>query len=216
MSSHTRRPLAHPPLQAPHTGTLGTLGALMAGSHASCRDLYDCSCPELDALVAAAEAAGAVGARLTGVPSCACASLVHVPCTGSPCSVCAVDPEARPGRCARRRGVGRVRGVLGPRGGGAQGQGRDLCLVLCTPGRWQAGGLGASGRGLPVCCEAWVGRERGVGVAGSSVLSLTARSLPDRQKFGWSGCVLLPKWCCTKAQGGGSDGGGRACRCSSG
>ena len=42
------------------------LGELMDASQASCRDLYDCSCPELDALVAAAKAAGAVGARLTG------------------------------------------------------------------------------------------------------------------------------------------------------
>ena len=42
------------------------LGALMDASQASCRDDYDCSCPELDALVAAAKAAGAVGARLTG------------------------------------------------------------------------------------------------------------------------------------------------------
>jgi N-acetylgalactosamine kinase len=29
-------------------------------------DLYDCSCPELDELVGAAKAAGALGARLTG------------------------------------------------------------------------------------------------------------------------------------------------------
>lgn len=42
------------------------LGALMDLSQASCRDDYDCSCPELDALVAAAKKAGAIGARLTG------------------------------------------------------------------------------------------------------------------------------------------------------
>ena len=42
------------------------LGELMDKSHQSCRDLYECSCPELDQLVFAAKAAGAKGARLTG------------------------------------------------------------------------------------------------------------------------------------------------------
>jgi hypothetical protein len=42
------------------------LGTLMDASHASCAGLYCCSCPELDALVGVAKAAGALGARLTG------------------------------------------------------------------------------------------------------------------------------------------------------
>lgn len=42
------------------------LGAIMDESHESCKDLYDCSCPELDALVGACRAAGAYGSRLTG------------------------------------------------------------------------------------------------------------------------------------------------------
>jgi N-acetylgalactosamine kinase len=41
-------------------------GALMDASHASCRDDYEVSCPELEALVSAAKEAGALGARLTG------------------------------------------------------------------------------------------------------------------------------------------------------
>lgn len=42
------------------------LGELMDASQASCRDLYECSCPELDSLVAAAKSLGTLGSRLTG------------------------------------------------------------------------------------------------------------------------------------------------------
>lgn len=48
-------------------GDLDRIGALMAASHASLRDDYECSCPELDSIVAAAYAApGCIGARMTG------------------------------------------------------------------------------------------------------------------------------------------------------
>jgi len=44
-----------------------SFGALMFSGHASLRDLYEVSCPELDALVEIArEAPGCIGARLTG------------------------------------------------------------------------------------------------------------------------------------------------------
>ena len=47
-------------------GELERLGPLLAASHASLRDDYEVSSPELDAAVEAAVAAGAVGARMTG------------------------------------------------------------------------------------------------------------------------------------------------------
>jgi galactokinase len=52
------------------TGDLDTLGELMFDSHASLRDLYRVSCPELDALVETATTlrgdGGVIGARMTG------------------------------------------------------------------------------------------------------------------------------------------------------
>lgn len=46
--------------------TLSKLASLMNASQASCRDLYECSSPELDALVECSLQAGALGSRLTG------------------------------------------------------------------------------------------------------------------------------------------------------
>lgn len=47
-------------------GDWAGLGALFAASHASMRDDFEISCPELDLAVATAVEAGAVGARMTG------------------------------------------------------------------------------------------------------------------------------------------------------
>mgnify|MGYP000044185840 CR=1 FL=1 len=53
-------------VQALQEADAGRFGRLLDESHASLRDLLGVSTPELDALTAAARAAGAVGARLTG------------------------------------------------------------------------------------------------------------------------------------------------------
>jgi N-acetylgalactosamine kinase len=53
-------------LAALRAGDIATLGRLMDRSHESCRDLYEISCHELDALVGIAREAGAEGSRLTG------------------------------------------------------------------------------------------------------------------------------------------------------
>jgi galactokinase len=45
---------------------LKSLGDLMNETQDSCRDVYDCSCPELDELCDIARSAGAFGSRLTG------------------------------------------------------------------------------------------------------------------------------------------------------
>jgi galactokinase len=48
------------------SGQLAAIGPLLAASHASLRDDMEVSSPELDCVVEAAQAAGALGARMTG------------------------------------------------------------------------------------------------------------------------------------------------------
>ncbi|CAL1526421.1 unnamed protein product [Lymnaea stagnalis] len=52
---------------------LQLLGKLMDESHASCRDMYDCSHPDLDSLVEVCRNSGAVGSRMTGAGWGGCA-----------------------------------------------------------------------------------------------------------------------------------------------
>ena len=54
------------------------IGELLTASHASLRDDYEVSCAELDAVVEAALAAGASGARLTGAGFGGCAIVLGV------------------------------------------------------------------------------------------------------------------------------------------
>ncbi len=84
-------------------GDLVALGVLMSASHASLRDDYRVSTPELDALVAALTAAGALGARLTGAGF-----------GGAVVAVCDADDVAAVGEA----GMARYRSLTGlePRG----------------------------------------------------------------------------------------------------
>jgi galactokinase len=62
------------------SGRSDQIGPLLTASHASLRDDYEVSCPELDAAVEAALIAGALGARLTGAGFGGCAiALVRRP-----------------------------------------------------------------------------------------------------------------------------------------
>jgi galactokinase len=60
--------LASPPAQSEEeTKTLlQNLGALLNETQESCREIYDCSCPEIDELCSLARSVGAYGSRLTG------------------------------------------------------------------------------------------------------------------------------------------------------
>jgi galactokinase len=53
-------------VEALRAGQMERIGAALAGSHASLRDDYEVSCPELDVAVEAAVSGGAVAARMTG------------------------------------------------------------------------------------------------------------------------------------------------------
>ncbi|MEM8724206.1 MAG: galactokinase [Pseudomonadota bacterium] len=63
LTEHARVKFALAAMQA---GDMDSFGALMNESHASMRDLFEMSLPEIDALVESAVEFGALGARLTG------------------------------------------------------------------------------------------------------------------------------------------------------
>ena len=63
VTEHARVKYARAAMQA---GDMHSFGALMDESHASMRDLFEMSLPEIDALVASAAEFGALGSRLTG------------------------------------------------------------------------------------------------------------------------------------------------------
>ncbi|KIY97734.1 galactokinase [Monoraphidium neglectum] len=105
---------------------MADLGALMDASHASCSKLYECSCPELDSLVAVAKGAGALGARLTGAGWGGCTvSLVQREQVGPFIQRLReeyFDPLLKAGRVTEGE-MPEVR-AQGPRGGGVPGGAR--------------------------------------------------------------------------------------------
>lgn len=58
--------LASPPSESGSEALLKGLGDLMNQTQNSCRDVFECSCPEIDELCSLARAAGSYGSRLTG------------------------------------------------------------------------------------------------------------------------------------------------------
>lgn len=86
--------------EALRTGDLQAAGRTMLDSHASLRDLYAVSTPELDALVdAASSQPGCYGARLTGAGFGGC--IVAIADTPAVESLVAAVTEAYRGRCGR-------------------------------------------------------------------------------------------------------------------
>ena len=81
-------------------GDLAAAGRTMRDSHASLRNLYDVSTPELDALVeAAASVPGCYGARLTGAGFGGCiVSIVDAPARGALIEHVTADYRSRTGR----------------------------------------------------------------------------------------------------------------------
>lgn len=100
--------------RALETGDVRALGALMSATHVSLRDLYECSCQELDVLVAAASAqAGCLGARLTGAGFGGC--IVMLVEAGREDEVLEAVQERFEARFGRRPLAGFFRGDEGPR-----------------------------------------------------------------------------------------------------
>jgi galactokinase len=78
-------------VDALHAGDLGELGRLMLASHASLRDDFRVSTPELDTLVELLVGAGAFGARLTGAGFGGCVVALFRAGAGLPGAASVVD-----------------------------------------------------------------------------------------------------------------------------
>ncbi|HVO28039.1 MAG TPA: galactokinase [Candidatus Margulisiibacteriota bacterium] len=91
-------------------------GQLMDASHASCRDDYEVSCPELEELIALARDAGAVGARLTGAGFGGC-TVNLLPEADVPGFLTRIDRHFYRSRLAHSERVGDYRFIFKPQAG---------------------------------------------------------------------------------------------------
>lgn len=104
--------------QALRAGDAVGFGHCMDASHASCRDDYEISCPELEQLVALAKQAGALGARLTGAGFGGCTVNI-VADRDVPAFVSRLDRYFYAGRLGSAGRVSDYRFLFKPQGGAA-------------------------------------------------------------------------------------------------
>lgn len=108
--SEAQRVLDFKALCSASSSHLSDLGELMTDSHASCRDLYECSVKELDELVDTSLKMGAYGARLTGAGWGGCAVILIDKDKSQTLMDCLIKEKYNPCFCTTPSGGASVQG----------------------------------------------------------------------------------------------------------